>query len=1138
MPDQEGGLSSSSEAEGPSTLGRAGKEKKRPIPLPRSKLNVDCNASVRSDSSTSSSKRSFRKRIKSASENINGVLEGTKQVRSRLKRVLSRPGSEHKPSSVFHDETDRKTEPDRRQSLPPDDIFYKISFASPLDIGTQIKHWRGDFNDLHALDETQVRPDSETGSDVTSVAESSVFSYDYDRECVSLPPPAYPPPPAPDDISDVQSEASSYFTVGTIDTESFADDVLGTVGRMQNINLNDTNTSKCQVVSRSESWSYAGANASAYETVVLPSLPLPSQTMSLLSPSPSSSEIVSSESSSYHPTSTSIDSGNNPPSNSIDSSKYDNHRLVHHSSDTKSNHSYENWNLPCSTARQSDDQSSHSSELQLESNSRLVHSQSVIFEFDPLFDFVDNLPKPPERVDSISEAQTQGQVNDTPPVSADKPGSYERLVESPSAGMKGLVANMKQAIRNLADNSARRGSKASELLIAKDKDLTPLEKPAFNFLNTSMYNGPLFRSLGEKSNMASKYFQLAEGKLSWANDKGGALKELFTLESLMSIKRVPDLKQSSAGEDVFCFQVSVLSSKPKSFLLGATSTSERRIWMQKLLESLTQCFSTKITSNYSRAGWCFLKEGVTNEWNPAWLVLQERVLFYSLGGDNSTVQEVDLKKARCIAYREADTPRTQTSHDTTQAILVDNPDQALYLQMGSGPETQAWKHDLRGAATNSGPLLVDQQLTRDEIPTLVEKCLNFVFTHGSMSEGIYRRSGSTTNVSKLLAEFRQDAWQVQLSREQYTEHDVSTVLKRFFRDLPEPLLSTELHVHLCNAAGMECATEDKVHIYRSLLEKLHPIHYVTVRKLMGHLYFIQEKKDRNKMSVENLASIWGPTLMHVENKDSLEWSKREAEAVSDLISLYPMLFHVEEEEMAREREMMNVLERHHNSTNITPQVNNKPSGDLKVWIYIGSKDSNNCVNVDLDPNKEAGQVCKELCSRFDPPTPPHDLCLMEVVCGGDLTRSLHYKEKVLSVVVEWGYWDEMDRRDNALFLHSLAVCGDLKYADRKSKSFKSFLFEFSQSKLCYYKDKKGSIQLDEWRIEDIIWYQGFEKKRDPRTRWALTFIPRHKPQRSKEAPWFGNTIAGTSKEEQCKWMAAMLFGQYGSSDLLPKVDLM
>lgn len=58
------------------------------------------------------------------------------------------------------------------------------------------------------------------------------------------------------------------------------------------------------------------------------------------------------------------------------------------------------------------------------------------------------------------------------------------------------------------------------------------------------------------------------------------------------------------------------------------------------------------------------------------------------------------------------------------------------------------------------------------------------------------------------------------------------------------------------------------------------------------------------------------------------------------------------------------------------------------------------------------------------------------------------------------------------FKQPQAVCGDLKFADRKSKSFKSFLFEFSQSKLGYYKDKKGSIKLGEWKIEDIIWYQG------------------------------------------------------------------
>lgn len=70
-----------------------------------------------------------------------------------------------------------------------------------------------------------------------------------------------------------------------------------------------------------------------------------------------------------------------------------------------------------------------------------------------------------------------------------------------------------------------------------------------------------------------------------------------------------------------------------------------------------------------------------------------------------------------------------------------------------------------------------------------------------MSEGIYRRSGSNSSVTKLLSLFRQDSWSVQLSRQEYTEYDVANVLKRFFRDLPEPLFTTQLHKHLCNAAG-------------------------------------------------------------------------------------------------------------------------------------------------------------------------------------------------------------------------------------------------------------------------------------------------------------------------------------------------
>lgn len=41
--------------------------------------------------------------------------------------------------------------------------------------------------------------------------------------------------------------------------------------------------------------------------------------------------------------------------------------------------------------------------------------------------------------------------------------------------------------------------------------------------------------------------------------------------------------------------------------------------------------------------------------------------------------------------------------------------------------------------------------------------------------------------------------------------------------------------------------------------------------------------------------------------------------------------------------------------------------------------------------------------------------------------------------------------------YPLALCGDLRFADRKTRSFKAYLFEFSQAKLCYYKDKRVSI---------------------------------------------------------------------------------
>lgn len=65
-----------------------------------------------------------------------------------------------------------------------------------------------------------------------------------------------------------------------------------------------------------------------------------------------------------------------------------------------------------------------------------------------------------------------------------------------------------------------------------------------------------------------------------------------------------------------------------------------------------------------------------------------------------------------------------------------------------------------------------------------------------MAEGIYRRAGSGSVVNDILTQFRKDAWAVQLTTDKYSEHDVATALKRFFRDLPEPLFTNNKRQYL------------------------------------------------------------------------------------------------------------------------------------------------------------------------------------------------------------------------------------------------------------------------------------------------------------------------------------------------------
>ncbi|XP_030762777.1 arf-GAP with Rho-GAP domain, ANK repeat and PH domain-containing protein 1 [Sitophilus oryzae] len=632
----------------------------------------------------------------------------------------------------------------------------------------------------------------------------------------------------------------------------------------------------------------------------------------------------------------------------------------------------------------------------------------------------------------------------------------------------------------------------------------------------------------------------------YSDNTCSSIKEHFPASNILSIQLLqdPKYKYRHENDDLHCFELNVTGKSRGGHKYGSRSMSERRIWMQHIAEMLTQKFKSRYTSNFIRMGWAYVREGVSGKWAGAWLILSERELHYVI--DRHSVKTMDLRKARCIilqAYEETQNiPRT---NDKGPNMLVDCPDLTLYLRMWTSRETKVWCHIVKLEAHNNGANLDQQQLTKNDIPVIVEKCINFIYAHGSMSEGIYRKPGTGSVVSDLLFKFRKDAFAVQLTKNLCSEYEVATALKRFFRELPEPLFGSDHRQYLYEVAKHNIKDE-KIRMFKAALDQLPTISYKTSRKLLGHLHFISLQSSKNLMDVDNLAAIWGPTLMHYDDKDRPSKGLdhvQDAEVVSQLIRHYRNIFPEDPGELEKEKVMLKILQKYTQS----PQgsVNDKAAGDFRVWIYLFSKEGK-AYNLAIGPNRTAYEVCMELCDKIGKPAlGNHEIILEEVVLDDRLVRPIHHTEKVLDVVLKWSYWDDADRKNNYITCVSLSkyweyiiekplpVSGELKFADSKSRVFRTMLFQFTQGCLSCFKDKTSDASLFSWHIEDLIWYLGHEPKRHPPSKYTMTFFKEgFHPKRTRNHPFFGNVVVWNDAGSRANWISAMLKSRSASTSFV------
>ncbi|XP_065843996.1 unconventional myosin-IXb-like isoform X2 [Oscarella lobularis] len=143
-------------------------------------------------------------------------------------------------------------------------------------------------------------------------------------------------------------------------------------------------------------------------------------------------------------------------------------------------------------------------------------------------------------------------------------------------------------------------------------------------------------------------------------------------------------------------------------------------------------------------------------------------------------------------------------------------------------------------------------------PVALESCLHFIEIKGLYTEGIYRRSGSSVEIRKLLKELTKNVSAVVWDN--FSVYCVAAVVKQFLRDLPEPLVTFRAYPEFLQATEIGDAQE-RYDALCALASQLPKANRNTLERVVFHLARVSQQEKTNKMTTYNLAVIFSQCLM-------------------------------------------------------------------------------------------------------------------------------------------------------------------------------------------------------------------------------------------------------------------------------------
>ncbi|KKZ65298.1 hypothetical protein EMCG_08814 [[Emmonsia] crescens] len=149
------------------------------------------------------------------------------------------------------------------------------------------------------------------------------------------------------------------------------------------------------------------------------------------------------------------------------------------------------------------------------------------------------------------------------------------------------------------------------------------------------------------------------------------------------------------------------------------------------------------------------------------------------------------------------------------------------------------------------------------IPGIVTRCIEEVELRGMDCEGIYRKSGGSSQVQMIRDGFEKSA-DYDISDPDLDIHAVTSTLKQYFRKLPTPLITYDVYDLLLDATGVTPASA-RVEVMRRGLLTLPSVHRDVLEFLIFHLRRVVERERENLMTSLNVAVVFAPTILRPES---------------------------------------------------------------------------------------------------------------------------------------------------------------------------------------------------------------------------------------------------------------------------------